>query len=416
MHQFWHNITKIKNSSSYKFKLDKKKCSIEVEVFRDILQICPRLPNQEFVVPPFSNPKIVSFIKELGYTGDIDSITKVYTDPIHQPWRTFATVINRCLFGKTTDMTNLKMQKSPAYKAYLAYATGGFPPNKSRKFKKPASLSKKKNLVAVEKTAKKPAKKPDARRQSAGVQIRDTLGGSSEGAGLELEVPDEQKGKSTNTRDSDDDDDQQGDDENTESDNDKDTNLNKTDDEEEDEFIHTLDDYIPTNDENIDDEEYNRINKEMYSDVNVELKETELEGKGKDDKEMTDVGHVYDEQEKVIQEVAGDQVKDVDQETVTAAPATQKTKVPLPSYTISSDYATKFHNFDNIPLGSNNNHSSIYSTIHHSFSTTVVPDSETLFAIHLRVSDLEKEVKELKNVDHIVSNYMLQSNLKLLLL
>ncbi|GKB39656.1 hypothetical protein Tco_0884598 [Tanacetum coccineum] len=33
-------------------------------------------------------------------------------------------------------------------------------------------------------------------------------------------------------------------------------------------------------------------------------------------------------------------------------------------------------------------------------STTVVPDSETLSAIHLRVSDLEKYVKELKNVDH----------------
>ncbi|GJZ71661.1 hypothetical protein Tco_0635512, partial [Tanacetum coccineum] len=33
-------------------------------------------------------------------------------------------------------------------------------------------------------------------------------------------------------------------------------------------------------------------------------------------------------------------------------------------------------------------------------STTAVPDSETLSAIHLKVSDLEKEVKELKNVDH----------------
>ncbi|GKG14231.1 hypothetical protein Tco_0353831, partial [Tanacetum coccineum] len=33
-------------------------------------------------------------------------------------------------------------------------------------------------------------------------------------------------------------------------------------------------------------------------------------------------------------------------------------------------------------------------------STTDVPDSEILSAIHLRVSDLEKEVKELKNVDH----------------
>ncbi|GJU29124.1 hypothetical protein Tco_1172713 [Tanacetum coccineum] len=51
MHQFWHTITKIKNSSLYKFKLDKKKCTIDAEVFRDILQICHRLTNQEFVVP-----------------------------------------------------------------------------------------------------------------------------------------------------------------------------------------------------------------------------------------------------------------------------------------------------------------------------------------------------------------------------
>ncbi|GJT44643.1 hypothetical protein Tco_0953358 [Tanacetum coccineum] len=57
-HQFWHTITKIKNSSSYKFKLDKKKCTIDVEVFRDILQICPRLPNQEFDAPP-SDEEIV---------------------------------------------------------------------------------------------------------------------------------------------------------------------------------------------------------------------------------------------------------------------------------------------------------------------------------------------------------------------
>ncbi|GKG23040.1 hypothetical protein Tco_0388343, partial [Tanacetum coccineum] len=60
MHQFWHTITKIKNSSSYKFKLDKN-----VEVFRDILQICPRLSNQEFDAPP-SDEEIVTFIKELG--------------------------------------------------------------------------------------------------------------------------------------------------------------------------------------------------------------------------------------------------------------------------------------------------------------------------------------------------------------
>ncbi|GJU03870.1 hypothetical protein Tco_1114208 [Tanacetum coccineum] len=75
---------------------------------------------------------------------------------MHQPWRTFAAIINRFLSGKTTEMTNLKMRKSHAYKTYLAYATGAIPPKKARKFKKPASLSKKKTLVAVEEPAKKP--------------------------------------------------------------------------------------------------------------------------------------------------------------------------------------------------------------------------------------------------------------------
>ncbi|GJR25411.1 hypothetical protein Tco_1101643 [Tanacetum coccineum] len=112
MHQLWHTITKIKNASSYKFKLDKKKCTIDVEVFRDVLQICPRLPNQEFVVPPSSDPEIFSFIKELGYMGDIDSVTKVYTDHMHQPWKTFAAVINRCLFGKTTGLDKIKLSRA----------------------------------------------------------------------------------------------------------------------------------------------------------------------------------------------------------------------------------------------------------------------------------------------------------------
>nr|GEV08766.1 hypothetical protein [Tanacetum cinerariifolium] len=83
MQPFWHTITKIKDSSSYQFKLDKKNYRVDVEVFRHILQICPRLPNQYFVVPPSSDPEIVIFIKELWYICDIDSVTKVYKDHMH---------------------------------------------------------------------------------------------------------------------------------------------------------------------------------------------------------------------------------------------------------------------------------------------------------------------------------------------
>ncbi|GJW59624.1 hypothetical protein Tco_0108959 [Tanacetum coccineum] len=206
MHKFWHTITKIKNKSSYKFKMDKKKCTIDVEVFRDILQICPRLPNQEFDALP-SDEEVVSFNKELGHKRDIKSVTDV-----------------------------------------------GYP----------ASPSKKKTLVDVEEPAEKPAKKPDL-KDSLLVFKSETLllkkaikrskqetnihqvGGLSEGVDLESKVPDEPKGKSIDTNtDDDNNDDQQSDDERIESDDDdKDADINKTEDEE-DEFVHTPDDYVPT--------------------------------------------------------------------------------------------------------------------------------------------------------------------------
>ncbi|GJT97476.1 hypothetical protein Tco_1092994 [Tanacetum coccineum] len=75
-------------------------------------RICPKLPNQEFVVPPSSDEEIISFIKELGYTCDIDYVSKVYTNHMHQPWRTFAAVINRCLSGKTTSLDKIRLSRA----------------------------------------------------------------------------------------------------------------------------------------------------------------------------------------------------------------------------------------------------------------------------------------------------------------
>ncbi|GJV03677.1 hypothetical protein Tco_1337246 [Tanacetum coccineum] len=342
---------------------------------------------------------------------------------------------------------------------------------------KPASSSKKITLVAVEEPVEKPATKSTARRQSTGVQIRETpvmavskkkapakterskgiellseaalleeaqlkkdvkrskreiniyqVGGLSKGVDLELEVPDEQKVKSIDTgegtslkpgvpdvskadsskseyeswgesKDDTDDDDKQSDDERTMSAN------------------------LRTN-----DEEYEHINKEMYDDVNVELKDEETVDEGK-----------------------GDQVKDDAQATVTAAPATQKTKVSL-FYLIRLCH--KINNFDNIPSANTKiismmdikvqhedlsiqnsplltvhvmvipkTSSALTTTIPPSIppfipllqqstliqtpitieattSTTTTPDSKTLTTIHQRLSDLENKVKTLKNVDH----------------
>ncbi|GJS57088.1 hypothetical protein Tco_0651872 [Tanacetum coccineum] len=42
MQQFWFTITKIKNSNFYEFKLASKKCLVDVKVFRQALDICPK--------------------------------------------------------------------------------------------------------------------------------------------------------------------------------------------------------------------------------------------------------------------------------------------------------------------------------------------------------------------------------------
>nr|GEW47713.1 uncharacterized mitochondrial protein AtMg00810-like [Tanacetum cinerariifolium] len=261
------------------------------------------LPNQEFDEPP-SDEEIVSFIKELGYKGDIGSVIK----------------------------------------------------------KKLASPSKKQTLVITE----EPAKKPTARIQLTSVQISDTLvvsvskkktlarakkikgidllfkavilketqmkkaikrskqethmhqaGGSGDGVGFQLEGV------------SDDDDDiNKGDDERIGFD------IQKTNDEEErleDEFVHTPEDYVPTDNEtnDVNDEEYRKINDEMYDYVNVELKDAELDDEDKGDAKMADVVHVNVEKtqeqitgmhKEINPKIASAQVQDIAQETTTVAP------------------------------------------------------------------------------------------------
>ncbi|GKC25588.1 hypothetical protein Tco_1027738 [Tanacetum coccineum] len=82
MHQFW--ATFIKHKSSYQFKIDKKRFSMNVEVFREIRNICPKVPGIAFDEPPIEE-EALSFIRELGHTVEIKYITDVIVDHLHQP-------------------------------------------------------------------------------------------------------------------------------------------------------------------------------------------------------------------------------------------------------------------------------------------------------------------------------------------
>nr|GEV64560.1 hypothetical protein [Tanacetum cinerariifolium] len=109
MYEFWATVTFQKHN--IKFKMNKKCYSFDLETFRYMFQICLKVPGQKFVDPPFEE-EIHPFMSDLGYPGNIKTFFEVKVEILPQPWRTFKTIINKCL------------SESEAYKTYYAFATG----------------------------------------------------------------------------------------------------------------------------------------------------------------------------------------------------------------------------------------------------------------------------------------------------
>ncbi|GKD17540.1 hypothetical protein Tco_1206698, partial [Tanacetum coccineum] len=81
--------------------MNNKKHILNLDHFRDILQICPKVGNEKFEEPPLEK-EILAFLASLGYSGEIRKIIDVNVNKLHQPWRSFAAIINKCLSGRTS--------------------------------------------------------------------------------------------------------------------------------------------------------------------------------------------------------------------------------------------------------------------------------------------------------------------------
>nr|GFA45441.1 hypothetical protein [Tanacetum cinerariifolium] len=90
------------------FKMDNKKHIVNMESLREMLHICPRLPGQSFVEPPFEE-EILAFLRFFGHSGAIRRLTDVNINKLHQPWRSFAVIINKCLTGKSSGYDSLRL-------------------------------------------------------------------------------------------------------------------------------------------------------------------------------------------------------------------------------------------------------------------------------------------------------------------
>ncbi|GJY97871.1 hypothetical protein Tco_0514781 [Tanacetum coccineum] len=109
MQEFWVTVTR--HHSSLRFKLNGKSHTLNVDNFRDMLKISHKLPGQKFKEPPLEED-ILSFIRDLGHTGEIKFLSDVNVNHMHQPWRSFAAIINKCLSGKTTALESLRLSRA----------------------------------------------------------------------------------------------------------------------------------------------------------------------------------------------------------------------------------------------------------------------------------------------------------------
>ncbi|GJV70160.1 hypothetical protein Tco_1485669 [Tanacetum coccineum] len=132
MKEFWATVTVHK--SSIRFTINKKKLSLDVEVFREILQICPKVENKDtkktnkMLYPRFTKVKIDYFMsrdqsisrrnKMFWHTARDDTMfTSIRCVSRHEKTQVYGVILPQ-------HLTNQAMLESTAYQTYYAYATG----------------------------------------------------------------------------------------------------------------------------------------------------------------------------------------------------------------------------------------------------------------------------------------------------
>nr|GEV55549.1 retrovirus-related Pol polyprotein from transposon TNT 1-94 [Tanacetum cinerariifolium] len=373
-------------------------------------------------------------LQDLGHTEDITYLTNVNVDYLHQPWRAFATVINKCFSAKETGMDKICLSRTKLKsKAKVAKPDKKRQPAKKPKAKGLADLSK----VALSDGVNTQSKVPNEQHQKTSgtdeeigtipgvfdVPIyeseseKESLGNSededdeNDSDDISDEGDDDNDGNVGNDGDDDDandDDKQEGDDTN---DDDEETDSDKT---ESDKIkIHILiqsaTEFYEEEEENIDDEETmyyeeeDEVTKELYEDVNVTL--------GNEDTKMTNVDQGAADQQNVSQQPGFEQVEEdahllnlenpspADYEIASLMDISARHATVVPENT--SDFTTTIRP---PPLLFNPllQQATLTLTPTSSEATTSFPsllDFTSIFKFNERVTNLKKDLSEMKQVD-----------------
>ncbi|GJS77611.1 hypothetical protein Tco_0727492 [Tanacetum coccineum] len=151
--QFWYTIKRVQDTDSYEFILANKKCTVNAEVFRTILNICPRVKGEDFT-DVLDDEIVLTFLIDLGYKGPQNRHTNMFIDHMHQSenvdypeliWEDLAYHIDHKKEKRSRRedyqeyghhipdvMLTDAIKHSESYQMFIKYLTNQIPPKKSR--------------------------------------------------------------------------------------------------------------------------------------------------------------------------------------------------------------------------------------------------------------------------------------------
>nr|GEX08626.1 hypothetical protein [Tanacetum cinerariifolium] len=402
MQQFWYTIKKVSGINPYEFLLANNKCLVDAKVFQKILDICPRFQGVDFT-EVLDDEYTLTFLNDIGYKGMFYKENADYPKLI---WEDFAFQINHMMEKQRRHENIPYPSRRVNRKKVSIFTDDNFIPetNVSLELGKSISLTKAAEEEAIIVDTMKALK---ASRKC--IRSQSHAEGSSDGNGTKPGVPDEST--VTPTTPSDDDEnieyvDTDEEEEKNNDDDDKSIDLEKTDDEEtNDEYMHS-EEYLQDDDKETDDELVHG-DKQVNDDDDEEMTNAEDADTRDGDEEITDAAK---EDAEKTEEVKDD---------------IKKVKLPLTSSGLFIPQILRSTLYWMFTFNKRYHKSSLHpyllyrvSFISHvqlqtttpipllpittkALPVTIIPDP--LHMIIQRVSILEKDVQELKEVDNTIT-------------
>ncbi|GJU09736.1 hypothetical protein Tco_1132132 [Tanacetum coccineum] len=96
--------------SPFLLKSLKSLCSSSGTLLRRSQAQTPMIQGEDFTEVP-DDESTLTFLIDLGYKGPLYKHPSMYVYHMHQPWRTLAAIINKCLSGKTASNDRLRKSR-----------------------------------------------------------------------------------------------------------------------------------------------------------------------------------------------------------------------------------------------------------------------------------------------------------------